>query len=78
VLTILNRHGLNNTEAEYRLRLFGPNKVKGAEGLSMWEIFLRQVSNSLTLVGLYPSPLGESYEKSCALRQHGPSTRLAR
>jgi magnesium-transporting ATPase (P-type) len=43
-------HGLTATEAESRLRLFGPNKVKGAEGLSLWAILLRQVSNSLTLV----------------------------
>ena len=43
-------NGLNTTEAESRLRHYGPNKVKGAEGLSMWKILLRQVSNSLTLV----------------------------
>ncbi|KAF2021092.1 potassium/sodium eff [Aaosphaeria arxii CBS 175.79] len=43
-------NGLSATEAESRLRLHGPNKVKGAEGLSLWEILLRQVSNSLTLV----------------------------
>lgn len=44
------RNGLSATEAESRLRLHGPNKVKGAEGLSLWEILLRQVSNSLTIV----------------------------
>ncbi|KAJ4377561.1 hypothetical protein N0V83_000386 [Neocucurbitaria cava] len=43
-------HGLTYAEAESRLRLYGPNKVKGAEGLSMWKILLRQVSNSLTFV----------------------------
>lgn len=43
-------HGLSHAEAESRLRLYGPNKVKGAEGLSMWKILLRQVSNSLTFV----------------------------
>ncbi|KAI8933040.1 hypothetical protein NX059_009689 [Plenodomus lindquistii] len=43
-------HGLSYAEAESRLRLYGPNKVKGAEGLSMWKILLRQVSNSLTFV----------------------------
>ncbi|KAF2269360.1 calcium ATPase [Lojkania enalia] len=43
-------NGLNAYEAESRLRLYGPNKVKGAEGLSLWEILLRQVSNSLTIV----------------------------
>jgi magnesium-transporting ATPase (P-type) len=43
------QRGLSLTEAESRLRQYGPNKVKGAEGLSMWEILMRQVSNSLTL-----------------------------
>jgi len=43
-------HGLSYAEAASRLRLHGPNKVKGAEGLSMWKILLRQVSNSLTFV----------------------------
>lgn len=43
-------HGLSYAEAESRLRLHGPNKVKGAEGLSLWKILLRQVSNSLTFV----------------------------
>ncbi|KAF2125399.1 potassium/sodium eff [Dothidotthia symphoricarpi CBS 119687] len=43
-------HGLSTTEAESRLQLYGPNKVKGAEGLSMWKILMRQISNSLTFV----------------------------
>ncbi|KAF9691426.1 hypothetical protein EKO04_010817 [Ascochyta lentis] len=43
-------HGLSTTEAESRLGLYGPNKVKGAEGLSMWKILMRQISNSLTFV----------------------------
>ncbi|KAF5854379.1 hypothetical protein GGP41_007170 [Bipolaris sorokiniana] len=43
-------HGLSHAEAESRLQLYGPNKVKGAEGLSMWKILLRQISNSLTFV----------------------------
>ncbi|KAF1937753.1 potassium/sodium eff [Clathrospora elynae] len=43
-------HGLSYAEAESRLQHHGPNKVKGAEGLSMWKILLRQVSNSLTFV----------------------------
>ncbi|KAH7071403.1 sodium P-type ATPase-like protein [Paraphoma chrysanthemicola] len=43
-------HGLSNAEAESRLQLYGPNKVKGAEGLSMWKILMRQISNSLTFV----------------------------
>ncbi|KAF2276536.1 uncharacterized protein EI97DRAFT_43305 [Westerdykella ornata] len=47
------QNGLSATEAESRLRLYGPNKVKGAEGLSLWEILLRQVSNSLTIVSTF-------------------------
>ncbi|KAI4934434.1 hypothetical protein J4E85_002291 [Alternaria conjuncta] len=43
-------HGLPHSEAQSRLQLYGPNKVKGAEGLSMWKILLRQISNSLTFV----------------------------
>jgi len=43
-------HGLSNAEADSRLALYGPNKVKGAEGLSMWKILMRQISNSLTFV----------------------------
>ncbi|PGH27637.1 potassium/sodium efflux P-type ATPase, fungal-type [Polytolypa hystricis UAMH7299] len=44
------QHGLSSTEAAYRLQRDGPNKVKGAERVSLWQILLRQVSNSLTLV----------------------------
>ncbi|KAH4985514.1 hypothetical protein HBI76_126300 [Parastagonospora nodorum] len=43
-------NGLSNHEAESRLQLYGPNKVKGAEGLSLWKILMRQISNSLTFV----------------------------
>ncbi|KAF1830533.1 sodium P-type ATPase-like protein [Decorospora gaudefroyi] len=43
-------HGLPHSEAESRLQLYGPNKVEGAEGLSVWKILLRQMSNSLTFV----------------------------
>jgi Na+-exporting ATPase len=43
-------NGLHPDEAQSRLEKYGPNKVKGAEGLSLWAILLRQVSNSLTLV----------------------------
>lgn len=46
-------NGLSVEQAESRLRLYGPNKVKGAEGLSLWAILLRQVSNSLTLVSAF-------------------------
>lgn len=44
------RHGLSSTEAASRLGRDGLNKVKGAQGISLWKILLRQVSNSLTLV----------------------------
>ncbi|KAK8063160.1 potassium/sodium efflux P-type ATPase [Apiospora saccharicola] len=43
-------HGLTGAEAAHRLGQDGPNSVKGAKGLSVWEILLRQVSNSLTVV----------------------------
>lgn len=43
-------HGLSSAEAASRLERDGPNKVKSAEGVSVWEILLRQVSNSLTVV----------------------------
>lgn len=43
-------NGLSNADAAERLAQDGPNSVKGAKGLSLWEILLRQVSNSLTLV----------------------------
>ncbi|KAM7197479.1 hypothetical protein V8F20_006624 [Naviculisporaceae sp. PSN 640] len=43
-------NGLDTSEAARRLARYGPNKVEGAKGLSMWTILIRQVSNSLTLV----------------------------
>ncbi|KAL5401513.1 hypothetical protein PMIN03_011440 [Paraphaeosphaeria minitans] len=49
-LDVDTSNGLSIQQAESRLRLHGPNKVKGAEGLSLWALLLRQVSNSLTLV----------------------------
>ncbi|KAF1996981.1 potassium/sodium eff [Amniculicola lignicola CBS 123094] len=49
-LGVVVSDGLSVSEAESRLQHYGPNKVKGAEGLSMWQILLRQVSNSLTIV----------------------------
>lgn len=42
--------GLDTAEAARRLARYGPNKVEGAKGLSVWTILMRQVSNSLTLV----------------------------
>jgi magnesium-transporting ATPase (P-type) len=47
-------HGLSHSEAESRLQHYGPNKVEGAEGLSLWKILLRQMSNSLTFVRTTP------------------------
>ncbi|KAI4865718.1 potassium/sodium eff [Hypoxylon rubiginosum] len=44
------RNGLSSGEAARRLERDGPNKVEGAQGLSVWKILLRQVSNSLTMV----------------------------
>ena len=43
-------HGLDTAEAAHRLEQNGPNKVEGAKGLSVWKIFMRQISNSLTVV----------------------------
>jgi Na+-exporting ATPase len=43
-------HGLSSTESAARLERDGPNRVRDMEGLSVWKILLRQVSNSLTLV----------------------------
>lgn len=43
-------HGLSDEEAAARLARDGPNAIKGAKGLSIWEIFLQQVANALTAV----------------------------
>ncbi|OTB10257.1 hypothetical protein K445DRAFT_309635 [Daldinia sp. EC12] len=43
-------NGLDCGEAARRLEHDGPNKMEGAQGLSVWKILLRQVSNSLTMV----------------------------
>ncbi|KAH7143743.1 hypothetical protein EDB81DRAFT_842958 [Dactylonectria macrodidyma] len=42
--------GLSNDEAAARLTRDGPNSIKGAKGVSLWEIFLQQVANALTVV----------------------------
>ncbi|CAI7606402.1 unnamed protein product [Penicillium glandicola] len=44
------RNGLSGDEAASRLQRDGPNTVREMEGVSVWGILLRQVSNSLTLV----------------------------
>ncbi|KAG5976916.1 hypothetical protein E4U55_007160 [Claviceps digitariae] len=43
-------HGLTDDEAVARLARDGPNAIRGAKGLSLWEILLQQVANALTLV----------------------------
>lgn len=43
-------NGLTEDEAAARLVRDGPNAIKGAKGLSLWEIFLAQVANALTAV----------------------------
>lgn len=42
--------GLSRSIAAERLARDGENKVDGAKGLSMWQIALRQISNSLAIV----------------------------
>ncbi|KAH6605406.1 hypothetical protein Trco_007113 [Trichoderma cornu-damae] len=42
--------GLSEQEAAARLARDGPNTIKGAKGISIWEIFLQQVANALTAV----------------------------
>lgn len=42
--------GLSAAEAALRYGSHGANKIQGAKGVSLWEIFLRQISNSLTIV----------------------------
>lgn len=43
-------NGLSKADAAARLERDGPNRIEGAKGLSIWEIVMRQISNSLTLV----------------------------
>lgn len=43
-------HGLESDEANRRLDRDGPNTVTSSGGASLWTIFLRQISNSLTVV----------------------------
>jgi len=80
LLLTCSSHGLTATEAESRLRLYGPNKVKGAEGLSLWAILLRQVSNSLTLVcaSVYLPPIQCAFLILLGACQHVSLSRLQR
>jgi hypothetical protein len=43
-------HGLSSEEAASRLARDGPNSIKGAKGISLYEIFIQQVANALTVV----------------------------
>lgn len=44
------KNGLATKVAEERLARDGPNKLEGDEGIGIWRVLVRQVSNSLTLV----------------------------
>lgn len=46
----VTRNGLSVDDAAARLAAAGPNKIKDAKPVSVFEILLRQVSNSLTFV----------------------------
>ncbi|KAK0386047.1 hypothetical protein NLU13_5884 [Sarocladium strictum] len=53
VAVLLDSHlqdGLSHEDAAARLVRDGPNTIKGAKGPSLWEIFLQQVANALTVV----------------------------
>lgn len=50
LMLMQHSHGLSGTESALRLARDGPNRVQEMEGVSVWKILLRQVSNSLTLV----------------------------
>lgn len=43
-------NGLSDEEAATRLTRDGPNSIKGAKGVSIWQIFMQQVANALTVV----------------------------
>ncbi|KAI5805653.1 hypothetical protein DFH27DRAFT_382233 [Peziza echinospora] len=55
--------GLPAADAQERLARDGPNKLEGEEGVGVWRVLLRQVSNSLTLVSWarFPFPLSECF-----------------
>lgn len=46
----IQEHGLDTNEAKRRLERDGANTVSSSGGASLWTIFLRQISNSLTVV----------------------------
>lgn len=43
-------YGLPSQDAQARLARDGPNKLEGDEGVGVWRVLVRQISNSLTLV----------------------------
>jgi len=49
-LGVNSQHGLSSPEAVSRLERDGPNKIDGSGKVSIGEVLLRQVSNSLTIV----------------------------
>lgn len=49
-MLIATRNGLGSDEAATRLATDGPNRLKDGKKVSVFEILLRQVSNSLTFV----------------------------
>lgn len=70
-----NRNGLSTSEAEKRLQLHGANKLEGAGQVSIWEILLRQISNSLTIVSILTlhDELYSRNTRSCSLPWHYPT-----
>ncbi|CAM1503277.1 Fc.00g080530.m01.CDS01 [Cosmosporella sp. VM-42] len=53
VAQVLNsdvQNGLSDEEAAARLVRDGPNAIQGAKGVSLWQIFLQQIANALTVV----------------------------
>ncbi|KAF8247934.1 hypothetical protein K440DRAFT_627872 [Wilcoxina mikolae CBS 423.85] len=51
VLGVTLASGLKTADAKQKLHQEGPNKLTGDEGITWYGVLLRQVSNSLTLVG---------------------------
>ncbi|KAH6670439.1 putative calcium-transporting ATPase 3 [Halenospora varia] len=50
LLEVDPKHGLLTSKAKARLERDGANKIDGSGQVSIWEVLLRQVSNSLTIV----------------------------
>lgn len=43
-------HGLSSEEAAARLARDGPNTIQATKGTSLWQIFVAQIANALTVV----------------------------